>query len=80
MEGGGFLFNTTIDEEKNTIRGFCILVTYEGLKLVQIDCNNLSGFRDGYYEIVQHAGKLLRTYPLANLYDNHHFTIIVDGK
>ena len=80
MEGGGFLFNTTVDEENNTIRGFCILVSQSGLKLVQIDCNNLKAFRDGSYNWVQHAGKLLKTFPIKNLYDSHHFKIVVDNK
>ncbi|MBQ4060044.1 MAG: cellulose binding domain-containing protein [Lachnospiraceae bacterium] len=80
MEGGGFLFNTTVDEENNTIRGFCILVSQAGLKLVQIDCNNLKAFRDGSYNWVQHAGKLLKTFPIQNLYDSHHFKIVVDNK
>lgn len=80
MEGGGFLFNTAVDEENDTIRGFCILVSQQGLKLVQIDCGKLGNFRDGSYNWVQHAGKLLRTYPIQNLYDNHHFKIISDAE
>ena len=80
MEGGGFLFNTTVSEEDNTIRGFCILVTQSGLRLVQIDCKNLQGFRNGSYNWVQYAGKLLGTYKLGDLYANHHFKIIADAK
>jgi len=34
MEGGGFLFNTTVTE--NTIKGFCVLVTSNGLRLAEI--------------------------------------------
>ena len=78
MEGGGFLFNTTVDDEKNTIQGFCILVSNQGLKLVQIDCHRLENFRNGSYSWVQNAGKLLRTFSLRNLYENHHFKIVVD--
>ena len=80
MEGGGFLFNTTVDDEKNTIKGFCILVSQQGMKLVQIDCNQLADFRNGIYNWVQYAGKLLGTYPMKDLYDLHHFKIVADKK
>ncbi|WP_455718223.1 hypothetical protein [Anaerosporobacter sp.] len=80
MEGGGFLFNTTVSDEKNSIKGFCILITQAGLKLVQIDCNNLSGFRNGSYKAVQNAGKILNTYSIPNVYSNHHLKIVVDAK
>ena len=80
MEGGGFLFNTTVSDKANTIRGFCILVTQSGLQLVQIDCRNLRGFRDGAYSRIQQAGKLLGTYKIGNLYANHHFRIAVDAR
>ena len=78
MEGGGFLFNTAISEEENYIQGYCILVTQSGLKLVQINKTNLINFSNGSYPSVQNAGKLLRTFPISNLYANHHFKIIVD--
>ncbi len=80
MDGGGFLFNTSIDEEKNTIKGFCILVSQSGLKLVQIDCNRFRAFCNGGYSCVQYAGKLLRTFPIGDVYENHHFKIVVDSK
>ena len=81
MEGGGFLFNTTVSDEDNTIRGFCILVTQSGLRLVQIDCKNLrGGFQNGSYSWVQDAGKLLGTYKIDDLYANHHFRIAVDAR
>lgn len=78
MEGGGFLFNTTVDDDEDTIRGFCILVSQQGLQLVQIDCDRLTDFRDGKYNWVQNAGKLLGTYKIGDLYKNHHFKIVVD--
>ena len=80
MEGGGFLFNTRVSDEDNTIQGFCILVAQDGLRLVQIDCNNLSGFRNGNYNWVQYAGRRLGTYSIGNVYANHHFKIVVDSK
>ena len=80
IEGGGFLFNTAVSDEKNTIKGFCILVSQTGLKLVQIDCNHLANFRNGAYRWLQDTGKLLRTYPVENLYGSHHFRIVADTK
>lgn len=58
MEGGGFLFNTEVSDEKNTI----------------------SGFRNGSYPNVQNAGRLLRTFPIRDLYANHHIKIVVDPE
>lgn len=72
MEGGGFLFNTVVSEEENYIQGYCILVTSSGLKLVKINKTNLTNFRNGSYEYVQYAGKLLQTFPISNVYANHH--------
>ena len=80
MEGGGFLFNTTVSEEDNTIKGFCILVTRGGLYLIQLDCNNLKEFRDGGYGWTQYAGKLLKIYPISNVYAEHHIKIMVDSE
>lgn len=80
MEGGGFLFNTTVSDDDNYIKGFCILVTRSGLKLVRIDCDNLQRFRDGGVEWVQNVGQLLRTYSIPNLYAEHHFNIVVDSS
>ena len=45
---------------------------------MQIDCHRLENFRNGSYSWVQNAGKLLRTFSLRNLYENHHFKIVVD--
>ena len=78
MEGGGFLFNTVVSEDENYIQGYCILITGSGLKLVQINKTNLSGFRNGSYQNVQHAGRLLQTFGISNLYANHHYKIIID--
>ncbi|MHC1684224.1 MAG: RHS repeat-associated core domain-containing protein [Clostridiaceae bacterium] len=78
IEGGGFLFNSSIKDGK--IQGFCILVTQEGIKLDQINSVSLTDFRNGRYQYVQNAGKLLKTYPIKNQYDNHNFKIVVDSN
>ncbi len=80
MEGGGFLFNTTVSEKENTIQGFCILVAQDGLRLVQINCKNLRGFRYGNYNWVHQVGRLLGTYKIGDVYDNHHIKIVADKK
>lgn len=80
MEGGGFLFNTAVSSEEDYIQGYCILVTYSGLKLIQIDRVSLSDFRNEQYIYVQETGRLLQTFPIENLYANHHFRIIIDGN
>lgn len=80
MEGGGFLFNTIVSDEENYIQGYCILVTQSGLKLVQINKTNLERFRNGTYNMVQSAGKLLQTFPMTDLYAEHHLKIITDGN
>ena len=78
MEGGGFLFNTKVSEEENYIQGYCILVTSSGLQLVQINKVKLDAFRNGSYNNVHQAGRLLKTFPMQNLYDEHHLKIVID--
>ncbi|MBC8059571.1 MAG: hypothetical protein H7Y18_02790, partial [Clostridiaceae bacterium] len=76
MEGGGFLFNSSIKDGK--IQGFCVLVTQQGIKLDKITNVNVNDFRNGKYEYVQYAGSLLKNYPINNAYNNHNFKIVVD--
>lgn len=77
MEGGGFLFNSSV--KNNVLSGFCVLVTQSGLKLVQITGVDVDKFRNGSYSNVQNAGKLLKTYTLSNLYGEHDFKIEVNN-
>lgn len=77
MEGGGFLFNSSV--KNNVLSGFCVLVTQSGLKLVQITGVDVDKFRNGNYSYVQNAGKLLKTYSLSNLYGEHDFKIEVNN-
>lgn len=77
MEGGGFLFNSSV--KNNVLSGFCVLVTQSGLKLVQITGVDVDKFRNGSYSYVQNAGKLLKTYSLSNLYGEHDFKIEVNN-
>ncbi len=77
MEGGGFLFNASITN--NTLKGFCLLITSGGLKLIQLSGVNADTFRNSSSSTVQSMGKVLATYSLSNLYAEHKFKIEVDN-
>ncbi|WP_024859093.1 S8 family serine peptidase [Ruminococcus albus] len=72
MYGGGFLFNTSINEEKNTISGYYILITQYGLELFEINDIALDTFRNTEY-----TGKLLETFSFDNRFEKHHIRIDV---
>lgn len=50
MEGGGFLFNSSVTG--NTLNGFCVLITQSGLKLIEITNADLNSFRNSTYQRV----------------------------
>ena len=64
--------------EGGTIQGYCILVTQQGLKLVQINKVGLDNFRNGSWPQVQQAGRLLATVGIGDVYAKHSFKIVVD--
>lgn len=68
MNGGGFLFNTEVSEDK--ISGYYVLITEYGLRLFSIDGMNLDSFRNSGDQ-----GSLLATFPFQNVYDEHHIVI-----
>lgn len=72
MNGGGFLFDTVIEDD--TISGYYVLITSGGLKLYSLDKVKLSSFRNSAT-----AGTLLKTFPFPNLYDEHHIKISADS-
>lgn len=78
MEGGGFLFNSSVTG--NTLNGFCILVTQSGLKLIEIKNADLSSFRNSRYKNVENFGRLLNKYPMSSLYAEHHMKIEADSS
>lgn len=78
MEGGGFLFNASV--KNDTLSGFCILLTQSGLKLIDITGVNVNSFRNGSYAYVQNAGRLLATYPVNNVYAEHHIKIEINSS
>lgn len=94
MEGGGFLFNTSITEEvtepanpeeapitMNILNGYCILLTQGGFKLIQLDNVNADNFRNGgISNSVQAIGKVLMSVPVANVYDSYNVKIIASDR
>ena len=78
MEGGGFLFNTSITDGKLT--GYCILLTQQGFKLIQLDDLDVESFRNGSNSTIQRAGQVISTTPVSNVYDNHSIKIVADNK
>lgn len=73
MEGGGFLFNVEIDE--NLLYCHCVLVTEQGLKLYEINGVDVESFRNGELGNISTIGKLLGTYDIGNVLDNHEITL-----
>ena len=72
MYGGGFLFNTVIEDD--TISGYYVLITAGGLRLYSLDRVNLNSFRNS-----STAGTLLNTFSFSNPYDEHHIKISADN-
>lgn len=72
MNGGGFLFNTTISE--NTISGYYVLITSNGLVLYELNSVNLDSFRNSAV-----AGNKVQTFPFSNVYDQHHIKIVANN-
>ena len=78
MEGGGFLFNTHIDKETNTIEGYAVIITEVGLKLVRINKTNLDTFRNHTANHLETFGRRLATFHIGNVYAKHNFRILID--
>ncbi len=74
MNGGGFLFNTTIDAEANTISGYYVLIMRDGLRLYELDEMNLDSFRNRGY-----AGKEISKFQFKDVYAEHHIKIIANS-
>lgn len=73
MYGGGFMFNTTIDE--NTISGYYVLISNNGLVLYELDSVNLESFRNNAT-----LGKAIQTFPFNDVYAEHHIKIIANSS
>ena len=94
MEGGGFLFNTTIRDEIQMTEdetaepavikkmdGYCIILTSSGFKLVQLNDLDVESFRNGGVSgSIQAAGKVLLSVPVADVYDNYNIKIIASNR
>lgn len=75
MFGGGFLFNTKIDDEANTISGYYVLISNNILILYELDSVNLKSFRDASV-----LGDTVKTFTFNNVYDEHHIKIIANSN
>lgn len=75
MYGGGFLFNTSINEEENTISGYYILITESGAELFKIDNMAFDTFRNS-----ENRGERLSTFTFDNRFDKHHIKIDVSSN
>lgn len=92
MEGGGFLFNTSIRDVNTAedgadpkyvklMNGYCILLTAGGFKLIQFTDLDAESFRNGGVSgSAQSAGKVLMSVPVSNVYDNYNVKIVANGR
>lgn len=76
MEGGGFLFNTSI--ENGRIEGYCILVTLSGLRLSKVSAT-LTDMMANLYNNMSQYGQLINQWPMnfGNSSIQHSFKIVV---
>lgn len=80
LDGGGFLFNTSI--ENGVLKGFCILINSNGLNLYKIDGLDVELFRNGYYNALRNCPNttVLKNFKIADLKAKHHIKIVADNK
>lgn len=78
MEGGGFLFNASVDN--NMLQGFCALITQYGLRLYQIPSVNVNTFRNSTSKTIGGYSKLLKTCSIGNVKAEHHIKIEASRK
>ena len=73
MLGGGFLFNTTIEDD--TIEGYAILVTDRYLVLHRIYRTSIHGFENTIF-----LGTVLASVPMEDTYARNSFEIVVSPR
>ncbi len=78
MEGGGFLFDSSV--KNGVLNGFCIMITQSGLELTEIKNADVEAFRNSRSEYVRSYGSLLKTYSIGDVYAEHHIKIEVDSS
>ena len=70
MNGGGFLFNTSIDEENDRINGYYVLVTERGLELFRVEDMSFENFRNS-----DNYGTRLDQFEFNNRFAEHHIKL-----
>lgn len=76
IEGGGFLFNTEVDEENDIINGFCVLLCQTGIKVMHLDHISLSGFRDANGK----SGTCIASVKMTNVLEKKQLRVQADEK
>ncbi|MBP5433123.1 RHS repeat-associated core domain-containing protein [Ruminococcus sp.] len=94
MEGGGFLFNTSIkkvkteseDPEaepvtKEIMNGYCIILTSGGFKLIKLTDIDVEEFRNGGINgTVQGAGQVLTSVGVKDVYADYNIKIVANNR
>lgn len=79
LDGGGFLFNISTDND--ILKGYCVLINSNGLNLYQISGVNINDFHDGKCcNLVSDSAKLLNHFNVDDILAKHHIKLIVDSK
>lgn len=94
MEGGGFLFNTSIKKETvksddpeaepktvEKMTGYCILLTGGGFKLIQLTDIDVEEFRNGGINgSAQGAGRVLTSVAVKDAYADYNIKIVANSR
>lgn len=94
MEGGGFLFNTSIKKETvksddpaaepktvEKMTGYCILLTGSGFKLIQLTDIDVDEFRNGGINgSAQGAGRVLTSVGVKDAYADYNVKIVANSR
>ncbi len=79
LDGGGFLFNISTDND--ILKGYCVLINSNGLNLYQISGVDINEFHDGKCcNLVSDNAKLLNHFNVDDILAKHHIKLIVDSK
>lgn len=77
LDGGGFLFNSTI--KNNQVKGYLVLLSSDGYRLYEIPTVRIETFRDGT-GFLNIYGKLIKRVNCSNIYAEHNLRIVVDQQ
>ena len=80
MEGGGFLFNTYINEDEDIIDGYCMLIVSGSVMVIKLNQRPLSEFLDGVggYGTIYRDSDVIARIPIDTEYEKHNFKLYID--